>query len=1120
MAGSAENMMQELMNEYNSKLKGANEYKNEMFKSFELNIDFTKNMDKLQDTFKIFEDQEKILNRIHLKEIAHQKQVNEWMIKNKVYQDKASQDYAKNRLEDAKRLYKLQNDNDSKYYEQLNKEEAKIYEAAVKNNRKLTNDELKAIEDIEKRRLQSEENIQKQKEEKLKKWEDAGKKIAKELMSFAADMFNIYLLNNVKASMTEMQSAYEQNFTTIAGYTGSNSRQGNHDFIKGVLTEVNAHDYTKGGLNFNTEVMPELVNVVKQGFTGEEATEIAISNAIDKKIMPWLETSSETWVQLQYNLTDERIQQIKGQQLLLQETREGNRILQSGVADALLNELSPTLLNIEANTTDVSKLSADAQASVAYLMQSGYSQSDAIKITNQAIDAYQNPYNALTSNTPVDILMGITSHSGGDLSDILTTYGRTGSMGIGTGSIGMGAVQQVMGVNYGGFTRTDDNAIDLAQLGGEDFNKIRDKFLTSPEEAKEIYLNKQLNLTENTTATQEYDNNMKNAVSGALFDFNNTVHGMDVITNIYDKLSTLTNWFIGTWAADKVGNLLGKGLKNVGGNFNGETNSLNALSRMKVNASAAGDMVQLNTGNATLGKLATFNSSLGGIALNTGTALAGGMIANKGINDWQKDNKIINSAMSTDEEIKNAKDWKNKTSEVAMIGGGSVAALAGGTAAAAGIASAAGVGSAGLAAVGAAAGPVGWIALAVAGVGLLGKAAYDHATRLSGLAEQYQIQGENLKAAFKEEQQQRIENAAFLKQNIEDAQTNIDAQNEIINSGLLSENTARNLTVEQLSNLTSTIISTEASIAALGDAAIDAKTKVAKEEAQQQTNDVLNDTYKNIKGLLGRDNVVKEGDEEYTQIKAMFEGMASSIEDEEERKLMQEQLNTMFKEGEFDKAELDILMNKNTWDANTRAALHTSMDRKRNFYDYNMNVESANAYLGVIEGNGSYDLKEVTIDQNTAAWQASLDKWYSTYTSTDDNATKEAAKNSFLDIWNTNIKSNKEYYDYLKPKYQSKASIMGIKEFKLGSSYIPNDMIAMVHKGERVLTENQNKDYTEQLISGENKNIIQLGVQDIVNAISQQTRDIIHYLNELSLNNSMSHDVNMSPAMGNTRVVI
>ena len=65
--------------------------------------------------------------------------------------------------------------------------------------------------------------------------------------------------------------------------------------------------------------------------------------------------------------------------------------------------------------------------------------------------------------------------------------------------------------------------------------------------------------------------------------------------------------------------------------------------------------------------------------------------------------------------------------------------------------------------------------------------------------------------------------------------------------------------------------------------------------------------------------------------------------------------------------------------------------------------------------------------------------------------------------------------------------------YKLGSSYIPYDMIAQLHAGERVLTANQNKEYTKELETG-NGSIIVNSIQDVVSAIQNQTKTINFFI--------------------------
>lgn len=1042
-----------------------------------------------------YKEEEKLIAEIRKNEVSHYKELYKSELEYHKYSQKVKKDLLKQENEHYTELYNLKKKIHEKETTLL--EEERNIRQEIANSGKVTLGDLASLYTKQQEIAKLEKETLEYKERQFKKGVDTVKQafgtIVQHIMNYVNDWDNLMRWNQLDKGIKDSGSQYEQNFTEIAGRLGSNSQIATHSMLKDSLNSVINNSALKAGLNFNNEVFPAITEAVQKGFT-TDAEDIAISNAIDKKIMPWLETSSETWVQMQYNMSDEALLRYKSDQLMLQATQEGNRLLQNGVISQITDSILPSLDNIVANTTEVEDLNDEMYAKVMYLMNDmGYSKQEAIKAVNKEIEAYQNPFKALTSGDTGDKLLAIDNLWGTDL------VGNFASSMIGSGWAGSGAFFDLTGLASGGETRTERGLLTYAGMESAQ-NKYIKQYGLDKDNSEQYDISK---LLEYTTATQQHDNTKQNLAADAVFDKNLQVHGIDLAALQLNELKEIKTWLItglSVMLLTKLTDKLTDGfIKNVLSKFKGGGASSSGGNILGNIGGKLGSGLMPGAGSVPgAGKLGFMSSGTGAILGSTAGVAAGALIAKEGFEGIHEANQVINDKSSLNSEIESAKFSKG----------------------ASGVAAGAGIAGAGAILALGASNPIGWIALAVGGLALGAKAINDHVNRLSGLSEQYEAHGEELKSAFQKEQQTRIEESAFLKQSILSAKTDKEAQNEVINSGLLSEKTARDLTSKELSTLTTEIIKTESAITALGNAAIDAKTKVAKEEAQQQTKDVLDDTYNNIKSLLGSDNVVKQGDAEYAQIKAMFEGMASSIINDEERKLMQEQLNTMFAEGEFDLAELDVLMNKGgTW----RSMWHTTIDRKRNFYDYAMDVESANAYLGIIDGNGSYDLGDVTIDQNTAAWQVSMDEWYKTYNNSSDTATKEAAKNKFLDIWNTNIKPNTDYYEYLQPKYKSKAEAMGITGFKLGSTYIPSDMIAMLHAGERVLTAGQNKEYTDELTSGNSaSSIIQAGVQDIVIAIKTQTTEIINYLSTVSFNNSSfgNSQINMLPAMGNTKVTI
>lgn len=1050
-----------------------------------------------------YKEEEDLIKTFRKNEKDHYKYLYEAELKNHKYSQKAKADLLKQEIShytDVFNLSKKLHEKNVSFLEQ----ERDVREKIAKSG-KVSLGNLAEIYTLRKKTEELEKKTLEYKEKKFQETVDNVKKGVKTLIDHIFQYINarddLNKWTQWKTGISELGTAYETNFNEIAARNGSETRMETHEMLKDSLETVMNSEVLKSGLNFNKEVFPQITEAVKHGFQGDQATSIAITNAIDKKIMPWLDTSSEVWVDLQYQLSEDALKQIKGQQLILQETKEGNRILQEGVVQTMLQSLEPALVAIEANTTDVSDLPEQYQLLYASFRDQGFTKAEAIKEMNAITNAYKNPLESITKGNVSDILAGIESFTNPEagLTDIARARTIPQEMSKNADKFSY-FIYDALGGMSNGYTR--DGSSGQKYLDSLDHTtKLLD---TLDKDGIKAYIEENDNLKEFITATQQNDNKEQNSAADFVFDRNLVRHGIDLAVLQLDEVRQIKKWlitgliagFVSKWADKGIDKLIEKFGTKLGGNLAGGSGSSMLSSVIgKIGGGAS------TTAGLSKAGLAT-SKAFSGLGLNAGAAnaigaggvLAGGAMAIYGTKEAINEYSQIGKA--TNIEGENTKHAVSGTLAVAGAAGGAIGAgmlLA--------------------------SNPVGWAVLAAGGIVLLSKAAYDHANRLSGLAKQYEEHGEELKTAFHDEQSERLKESAYLKETIKNAKDDKEAQNAVINAGLLDEKSARDMTSEELYNLVGALIDTEASITALGDAAIDAKTKVAKEEAQTQTKDVLDKTYNNIKSLLGSDNVVKEGEKEYAQIKAMFEGMADSITDDKQKELMKEQLGTMFGEGEFDLAELDVLMDKG---GNWRSLLHTTIDRKRNFYDYAMDVNDANAYLGLIEGNGSYDLKDVSIAQDTASISATLDKYYNDFSNSNNDKTKEMYAKRFESTWINKVKSNDNYYEYLKPQYKDIAEEMNINNYRAGSSYIQYDQIAQLHAKERVLTAEQNREYTENLIgSGSSTGVIEAGVKDLISAIQDQTRTILDYLSSVG-SNTFSYSestMNMLPRMGNTRVV-
>lgn len=1015
------------------------------------------------DIIKDFKDEENLLKKQYALKRSHETELAALKAKYHTESATAEEKLSKKTVNDYKKMYESQRRDKQKYYTDLNKQEAQIYKNAVDSGNVLTNKQLKALDDINDKRKKfrtEEEKYSKQFTTQLRRsfknidWE----KIITDSINFIIDT---YIGNQIKAGLSKYANAYEQNFTAIAGNTGYANRKETHELITGIVSEVNSSSNLRKGLNFNTDVFPEIVNATKQGFLGDEAQEVALSNAIDKKIMPWLDTSSDTWINMKYQLSDDMLMSIKGQQMLLQETREGNRILQDGVASVLLDSMQPTLLNIDANTTNFEDLSGQAQGIYSYYRQF-MSKQDAMKLTNQMIDTYQDPSKGLlnSNSAPVQKLMSLTALMGGDFSDINATYSNVASKAVGMNSIGIGAYSNAMGIMTGGWTRDDTTMRKSSDYAA--MEEMITAFITSPEEAKKKYLSNLDNLDQYSTATQTYDNNIENIVTNIIKNTVNVSHLTDVLETGLNELSQIRKMLVGmavTAIGSKIGSKLG-----------GSESSL---------PSTGGD--QAPTGS----KYVMSNLSKGLIG---GTSIIGGAAgAYVGIKDtWDNTKSITLMSLDNKEQAKNTKDYeaykKSLEDRQSNIRGASIAGgVVGGAAGAAGgyltgAAAGAAVGSI-IPGLGTAAGAIVGGLIGVAG-GYLG----------SKVGEAIGKGKNSFTNVLSDAAVESLNSLTILNKNWDDEV--IERQNLVDSMQAASDyETKKRLLLDAGfdKNLVS-MAKTSDALDELAQSALDAS----------KDNSDLANASKGISVSLNNTAV----SDVFGNLKNEFEDLSS-----EERQ-----------------AKLSEVLSLTSMDSDKRESIQKDIDGSRGFANRTTmkNVENILARIQSASDNesvqsiaGNYDLRYDTL--NT--------KYLNELNEAIINKDKEAAIKAITMLKSDKISgSEKSAWDIIKSNKTYKESLedmdIDIAQYKLGSSFIPYDMIAQLHAGERVLTANQNKEYTQELNTGSGSILVN-SIQDVVVAIQSQTKTIIDYLSTMSFNNGNGFKkLSMSPSLGNTKVLL
>ena len=1160
-----ESLRSTLNREYENTLN-ASKYLSDLYAHFDKEVDRrAKNHNEMSDDrYNLYLEQEKQIRKINSMESNHYRQMQNQLLSLNKYKIEAQRAYTRTLLTDAKQIYELQRSQNQDLYSKELELEAKAYEEASKNNGKISRETLAQLETIAKKRDQYEredvanqikyakaslqekikinqdeiarlsnanldqinrqrvtiyEDIKDQNgemtrqqmrtlvsldaqqrtleynssEERFKRFKNRIetvrgilRSLTNEIGSYIQTGIDIAFTDRIKAGMNNTANAYEQNFTSIAGYSGSNSRQENHNFIKGVLTEVNSNEYTKKGLKFAEDVFPEITNAVKEGFMGDEATKIAIDNAIDKKIMPWLETSSDTWVQLQFDLSSDRLQQLKGQQLLLQETREGNRILQSGIVNQITDSLIPSMDNLVANTTEVDDLNDEMYAKAMYLMNDmGYSKQEAMKAIQKEVDAYQNPYKALTSGDVGSKLLALDNLNGTDL------VGNFANQMKGSGWAGVGAWAELTGLATGGETRTERS---LNAYG--DMDKAQQKYISelSREELKKYYEDKTKKLPENVTATYEYDAIRENDWAARTFDLNMHPHWNDWANKVLGTLQSIQHWLLNTLMSG-LANFLSRGFDRFLGGMGGGGGGAGGGLISSIGGRLGGGLLPGAASAPGHGALGFMSGGMGAIAGTAVGVTAGAALAANGVYSIGQASKTLSNGGSTDTEREGATG--------SAILGGTQAAL--------------GIGGAGAILALGASNPIGWAVLAAGGLAFLGKAAWDNAHELSGNAKEVHSAFDEIKNSLREENTERLNFAADLKMRVDEATDEEEKRKAIIESGIISEKEAKNLNKKALEDLTNAYTEGTKSIQGASESLLNSLEKSNTDEQDKQQKQFLYEIQDSFdeKKNKGQANSLLTSDEQ-----AMMATLMSGVTDEGLKGKYEQHLNSG---GGLTYAEAIDIINggADNWfdktnmldkgldvEAMKRVQLLYGVGKDIEFHNFDKELQNeiVQGYNDVLQSYNSW--KVATVPETKEHFKTETEKLYNVLYEND--TFKKEIQRKINGQENT-----------MKTELNVIANDLNLQKFKIGSSFIPFNLIAQLHKGERVLTEMQNKEYTENLISGKNTaNIIELSVKDIVSAIQNQTSDIINYLRQLSLNTvSNNLSLNMSAEMGNTRIV-
>lgn len=940
-----------------------------------------------------------------------------------------------------------------------------------------------------------------------------GQIIGKELLKGIERAFSTYLMKPLQQGMNNMYSAYEANMSEIAGRMGM-ERAETTSLMHSAIKELNS-TAAKNAVSANKELIPELRAVAARGWQGNDAVRTAVTNSIDKKIMPWLDSSTEAWNNLQFNLDDNQMKLLKAQQLQLQETQSGNRLLQSGVINQLTSDIAPLLTNIDYNTMDKDNLSSDMQKLIKSGTERGLTPQEAYAQAKQILDIYKNPTAGFDKGDAFSVMTAQAAYTGGGIDEIVKAALDINEIAANTAQ-NAGIVGSAMGLtNATGITREE---------GYKQVSRMYQGYLDSDDTAVSTSLYDQTanRATEKVTATQEWDNRIENGLSGtALYLSNNWPHMQETLTNILQVVSGIATGIVSGMIGKHVLNKVAPKLLSQLGKTATTKAATSGL------ASAANSFVSNHT-PALVSKMAASKggtiitnatSKLPGVAQVAAPIVAGGLIGKYGISKGNED-------------IEKGHEVRGNISKVGGIAAGVGGAVAGVSAGAAML----GVGAAN------AWNPVGWGLLLMGGLTVAGTAVFRAMTATSGAAESLSKSFKNLDKTNAEtvsSQKKSLSSLQLEMSKYEDATADsAEAQrfaSELVQTGLVSEEAVRGKSVSELSSLTDTII--EGNKKLQKELGIENK-KVANKletEVAKETMDANKAVFDKAMELSGGGTLsLEEHGSDYTDVQTLMADYVSAIKDPKAQAKAQEMYNTMTSNDKLSKGELATFFDQDIPSGNWKSLWHTTIDRKRAPTRFDMDVnaltEATNAFVG----------ENVYTDTQAATEIISLLETYEQdYLKAGKNKKQqEKVRENWKEYFQKLKKSDPDMYEFIKVSTEGIAEKLEIdpESYAVGTPYIAEDQIAQLHKGEAVIPADSNTARLRGLLGLNDSQISQqkASSSDVVNAIQAQTdtlkqviEKVISALPQLQSTNAINMRTkkirddrsNLNPQYGNTRPV-
>lgn len=318
--------------------------------------------------------------------------------------------------------------------------------------------------------------------------------------------------------------------------------------------------------------------------------------------------------------------------------------------------------------------------------------------------------------------------------------------------------------------------------------------------------------------------------------------------------------------------------------------------------------------------------------------------------------------------------------------------------------------------------PIGWIALAVSGIALVAKAAYDNAKALSGNAVKVKADLQELEKSLKQENKDRLEDLSLLRYQF-NQESDVEAQRQLLReSGLISEEELNNTADANLKKLIDSYVNAAAAMDKTTEGLLKTAEKYYSEQQDAQQKGFVEHLMQMAEsGLLSED-----------QMTTIVDSAKSGITDEKTLK----KIDRLLKDGKITNSEFNDFLygGKDSWfdqmnikdqalDVNTMRLIAGYIGWDKEFLDTG-NMETITSYMNAMSAARTQSEKD-------AIWKKIVDE-----------GLEEEARSIF-------------------------ASTLKIHGYADGTNYITHDQLAVLHEGEAVVP----KKYNPAINSEESKRI-------------------------------------------------